>query len=228
MLVPYTADNPPEFYQNLTREESRSGTSEVYIPKNSGKAFHVDKGQILRVTCSEGPQVGDFNAFNAHDASEFFWSGRTRTIEGAHLTTGRKLWSTEPRMRPMFTIIADTVRHDPLPHNAASHDLIFARCSDRLRELMLGHSGAPSCNTNLKQALVEIGFSPDYVHDAFNIFMTTGIDDDHRLFFLDPVAQRGDYIELYAEIDTVVAISCCPSPCNGQENKGLTCNIYST
>jgi uncharacterized protein YcgI (DUF1989 family) len=78
----------------------------------------------------------------------------------------------------------------------------------------------------LKRALEEIGFSSAYVHDAFNIFMTTGMDEKQRLFFLEPEAKKGDFVELYAEIDTVVAISCCPGGCNGPENKGLQCTVF--
>jgi uncharacterized protein len=198
-----------------------------YVPKETGSAFRVGRGEILRITCCDGPQVCDFNAFAADDPSEHFWSGRTRTLQGAHLTTGDRLWSTEPKMRPMFTIIADTVERGALPHNAASHDLIYARCSARAWELTYGEPNRPNCNTNLMRALEAIGFPSTHVHDAFNIFMTTGINEKHRLFFVDPQAKKHDFIELLAEFDTVVAISCCPGGCNGTHNKGLLCTTYS-
>lgn len=199
-----------------------------YVAKESGSALLVEKGQILRITCCDGPQVCDFNAFAADDPREHFWSGRTRTIQGAHLAVGDRLWSTEPRMRPMFTIIADSVPRAVLPNNAASHDLIYARCSASAWALRLGRTDAPNCNDNLIRALEAIGFPSDHVHDAFNIFMTTGIDDRHKLFFLAPVARQGDYLEMVAEIDTVVAISCCPGGCNGDENKGLQLTVYAS
>jgi hypothetical protein len=227
MTLGMLSEGEAQFYKKIASPATRrKEIADIYIPKETGKAFRVNKGHILRVECCDGPQVADFNAFSAHDPSEFFWSGRTRTIQGGHLSVGDRLWSTEPNMRPMFTIIADTVEHKPLPHNAASHDLIYARCSEGLWALRLGHKGAPNCNTNLKRALEEIGFSSAYVHDAFNIFMTTGMDEKQRLFFLEPEAKKGDFVELYAEIDTVVAISCCPGGCNGPENKGLQCTVF--
>ena len=130
-------------------------------------------------------------------------------------------------MRPMFTFITDTVEKKKLPHDAMTHDLIYSRCSERAWELRTGKRGMPNCNSNMKAALRNIGFPDDYVHDAFNIFMTTGIDDDHRLFYLDSAAKRGDYVELYAEIDTMCAISCCPGGCNGPVNHGLTVEVFS-
>jgi len=199
---------------------------DVYIPKETGRAFPVRAGQIVRVVCVEGGQTADFNAFSMADPSEHFWSGRTRTVQSSHLTTGDRLWSTEPNMRPMFTIIADTVDHQPLPNNAASHDLLYARCSARSWELQTGMHDHANCNSNMIHALDEIGFPSAYVHDAFNIFMTTGTDEEHRLFYREPDAKQGDYIEMLAEIDTIVAISACPAGCNGVANKGLQCIVY--
>jgi len=50
-------------------------TSEV-VPKNSGAAFEVKRGQRLRVA---GRSIVDFVAFNLHDLNERFDQARTRT-----------------------------------------------------------------------------------------------------------------------------------------------------
>ncbi len=207
-------------------EAARKKVLDHYIPRQTGFAFPIKKGQVLRITCCDGPQVADFNAFSATDPSEHFWSGRTRTLQGSHLRVGDRLWGTEPKMRPMFTIIKDTVDHKSLPHNARSHDLIYSRCSERSVALLTGIDGAPNCNTNLRRALQAIGFDDQFVHDAFNVFMTTGYNDEHRLFYLEPDARQGDHVELIAEIDAVVAISACPSGCNGPTTKGLQVEVF--
>jgi len=49
--------------------------SEV-VPKNSGAAFEVRKGQRLRVA---GRSIVDFVAFNLHDLNERFDQARTKT-----------------------------------------------------------------------------------------------------------------------------------------------------
>jgi uncharacterized protein len=232
-LSPARKDRPHDptqaqlaFYARVAEEEaSRGMVLDHYIPRETGFAFPVKQGQILRVTCCDGPQVADFNAFCATDASEHFWSGRTRTLQGAHLRVGDRLWGTEPKMRPMFTLIKDTVNHQPMPFSARSHDLIYSRCSESAVAIWTGKRG-PNCNTNLRRALQTIGFDDSFVHDAFNIFMLTGYDDDHRLFYLPPDARKGDHVELYAEIDAIVAISCCPSDCNGDGTKGLQVQIF--
>jgi uncharacterized protein YcgI (DUF1989 family) len=214
-------------YARIVQDEaSRRKVLDHYIPRETGFAFTVSCGRVLRVICCDGPQVADFNAFCATDASEHFWSGRTRTLHGAHLHVGDRLWSTEPNMRPMFTLIKDTVVHKPQPFNARSHDLIYARCSERSVAMMTGKEGMPSCNANIHRALQAIGFDDRYVHDAFNIFMLTGYDENHRLFYLEPDAHQGDHVELIAEIDCIVAISACPWPCNGPVSKGLGVQIF--
>ena len=55
----------------------------------------------------------------------------------------------------------------------------------------------------------EYGLTPDDVHDSFNLWMATTIDDDgHRQFKWNP-AQRGDRIELLAMFDILaVAVIC--------------------
>ncbi len=123
-------DRDLAFYARLADEhENRELVRDLVVPRIEGRAFVVDVGQILRITCIEGSQVADFNAFNRDDPREMFWSGRTRLLQGAHLNVGDRLWSTPPKMRPMFTVIADTVDHRPLPNNARSHDLMYCRCN---------------------------------------------------------------------------------------------------
>lgn len=216
------------YYSAVSHDlQSRKLESSHYVPKLTGRAIRVGKHDVLRITCPDGPQVCDFNAFCATDPAEHFWSGRTRTLQGSHMKVGRQLWSTEPRMRPMMTLITDTVPRRQLPYNAATHDLIYARCSNRAVELKTGKKGQPNCNDNLKKALEEIGFPSTYVHDAFNIFMTTGHDNDHRLFWLPSEARKGDFVELYAEIDLIIAVSCCPGGSSGSISHGLLLEVFS-
>src|SRR4051812_36588661 len=82
-------------YAGLAGRPRRHVTS-VHVARRTGEAFVVEQGQILRVTCDEGPQVCDFNVFGKDNPKERFWSIRTRIIGGSHLTTGHQLWSTPP------------------------------------------------------------------------------------------------------------------------------------
>ena len=62
---PKTHQKDDELYRQLREEtEKRELLQEFFIPKESGRAFVVEKGQILRIADFEGPQVADFNAFS--------------------------------------------------------------------------------------------------------------------------------------------------------------------
>ena len=62
----------------------------------------------------------------------------------------------------------------------------------------------------LAYAISEFGLGPEHVHDPFNIFMTTGVNTEGRPFYLPSDSKKGDFVELVAEINCIVAISACP------------------
>src|SRR5438552_18809064 len=48
------------------------------------------------------------------------------------------------------------------------------------------------------------------VHDVLNVFQVTGLTADDRYFVKASPAKKGDFIEFFAEIDVLCAISTCP------------------
>ena len=82
---------------------------EVLVAPRDAACFKASAGQFFRISSVEGPQVGDLNLWNAHDLSERFYSGKTRALHGTHLTTGQRMWSSFPHLRPMATITSDTL-----------------------------------------------------------------------------------------------------------------------
>src|SRR5439155_14638258 len=79
--------------------------SEV-VPKNSGAAVEMRRGQRLRIV---GKTIVDFVAFNLHDLNERFDQARTKTNQAKiFISTGDTLFSK--RNNPMLTIGEDTLR----------------------------------------------------------------------------------------------------------------------
>jgi uncharacterized protein YcgI (DUF1989 family) len=185
-----------------------------FVPKATGKAFFVKKGQLLRLSQPEGPQVVDFDAFNAENPKEYLGSSVTRREEGIHVTVGSKLWTCAPWERHMFTIVADTVDHKPCESGARSHDFLMGRCSLVRRRKRWG-TDTPGCQEILAAAIEPFSLSEDYVHDPFNIFMKTGVTKDSKTFWEPSDAVKGDYIDLVPEMDCIVAISACPGLSSG-------------
>lgn len=48
------------------------------------------------------------------------------------------------------------------------------------------------------------------MHDVLNIFQCTGLNHDDLYFMKACPAQKGDYLEFFAEIDLLCALSTCP------------------
>ena len=110
-VIVYAVDRLPA-YDAAFYDNARSGMAkigETMVPPREGRAFDVPAGHFFRIVSIEGPQVGDLNLWNAQDLSERFYSGKTRALHATHLSTGDRLWSTFPRLRPMATITHDTL-----------------------------------------------------------------------------------------------------------------------
>ena len=58
--------------------------------------------------------------------------------------------------------------------------------------------------------------------------MRVRYDEKGKMEILPPVAKKGDYVDLRAEMGLLVAISACPSdlnPCNGEDRKPKSLGI---
>lgn len=182
------------------------------IPIRTGYAWPVRAGQVCRLVTPEGPQVGDLNVWNLHNPRERFWAARSRQIHGAHVTTGDRLWSCLPYLRPMLTFTADTLPTTPTAAGGRCHDLLGSRCDPYLYRLMGGRDFGVTCHNNLTRAIAPYHLTEQDVHDVLNVFQVTGLDPEHEIYFMEPSpARAGDYIEFLAEIDLLCALSNCPS-----------------
>jgi uncharacterized protein len=192
--------------------------SETRVPAREACTFSVPEGHFFRILSVEGPQVGDLNLWNAHDLAERFYSGKTRALHGTHLSTGDRMWSVFPYLRPLATITDDTLDWYGFDaFGGAVHDVIGTRC-DPYTHNLLSDDGQyhHCCHSNLTRALADhTGLSlqgaEPYVHDVLNVFMCTGFTRDTGQYFMKASPVRpGDYIEFFAEIDLLGALSACP------------------
>jgi uncharacterized protein YcgI (DUF1989 family) len=66
------------------------------------------------------------------------------------------------------------------------------------------------CHSNLTRAVLPYGLTEYDVHDVLNVFQVTGLNNDGKYFMEASPAQPGDYIEFFAEMDLLCALSTCP------------------
>src|SRR3954469_25094801 len=230
----------PDMAMLETARQSMSKGDEVVVPPRDARTFRAARGQFVRIVSVEGPQVGDLNLWNAHDLSERFFSGKTRALHATHVTTGDRLWSTMPSLRPMATISHDTLGWYGFDADGAGiHDVIGTRCDPYTNRLLSGADYDFCCHSNLSRALAtELKAEPaaveHHVHDVLNVFMCTGFTKDtHQYFMKASPVRPGDFIEFFAEIDLLGALSACPGgDCSGTHSSDaaqcypLTVDVY--
>ncbi len=206
---------------------------EWVAPPRDAVAFEVPAGCFFRITCVDGPQVGDLNLWSAADPSEKFYSGKTRALHGTHLNTGDRMWSSFPDLRPMATLTADTLEwYGADDFGGRVHDVIGTRCDPHTHHLLSGTDYHHCCHSNLTRAAVgafgvDVDQAAMMVHDVLNVFMCTGFTRDTGQYFMKASPVRaGDYLEFFAEIDLIGALSACPGGDCSAEHSSDTAACY--
>ncbi|MFD2191204.1 urea carboxylase-associated family protein [Pistricoccus aurantiacus] len=200
------------FYDSLTvaQTERRLVTAHT-VPMRDGLAWEVPAGHVFRIKVIEGAQVGDFNLWSLHNPRERLWASRTRQLQSAHVSTYDRLWSSLPYLRPMVTIIDDSLADYGVDDDGGRvHDLLGTRCDPYVNTLLTGEDFDFHCHSNLVRAIEPWGLTEFDVHDVLNIFQCTGLNEDDQYFMKACPARKGDYLEFFAEIDLLCALSCCP------------------
>jgi uncharacterized protein YcgI (DUF1989 family) len=170
------------------------------LKPQTGTAFELRAGQLLRVIDIEGEQVADLTAFNYSDKAEWLSSGRSIDYANRiYLTKGDILYSN--RSREMFTIVEDDV---------GRHDFLLTPCSPETFKIIYKNEAQhPSCFENLASHLAPFGIAPDSIPTTFNIFMNVETDTNGVLTILPPRSKAGDSIVLRAEMDLIVGLTAC-------------------
>ena len=178
------------------------------IPPGQPWSGAVKRGQVLRIVDLEGCQAVDFLCYNADRAEERYNAADTMKISGnIFIGEGTVLYSG--LTNPMFTVIKDT---------CGRHDTIAGCCSDESNRLRYGVKGQPNCRDNFLKALEPHGLGRRDIVANVNFFMLTPVEPDGAMAIADGCSKPGDYIDLRAEMDVLVAISNCPqinNPANG-------------
>jgi uncharacterized protein len=195
------------------------------VPKNSGAAFEIRKGQRLRIA---GKSIVDFVAFNLHDLQERFDQARTKTNQvKIFISSDDVLYSK--RNNPMLTIIDDTFKE-------GRHDLQKGMCSRKRFEMVArgtahrvfaeGLDINPKkpdeipdhgCWENLSTAIKPWNISPDDIPSPFNIFQCMRIDPETGIMYDTMIRPKDEaHVDFRTEMDCLVAVSACPESGRGQ------------
>ncbi len=218
-IICYDVDCLPphndEFYQRA--KAGMEKIDEVLVAPRDGACFQVPAGHFFRIVSVDGPQVGDLNLWQADNLQERFYSGKTRQLHASHVSTGDKLWSSLPGLRPLATITQDTLDWYGWDEDGGGvHDVIGTRCDPYTNHMLHGVDYNHCCHSNLTRALAKhlhtsVEQAEPHIHDVLNVFMCTGFTKDtHQYFMKASPVRPGDYLEMFAETDLLGALSACP------------------
>ena len=178
------------------------------VPKNSGAAFEVLRGQRIRVA---GRSIVDFVAFNLRDLTERFDQARTKTNQvKIFISAGDILYSK--RNNPMMTIVEDT---------CGWNDTVAGCCSVPSNQLLYEAKSTVGCRENFLKELQKHHLGRRDIVPNLNFFCRVPVQQDGALAshtFVEAPSKPGDLISLRAEMDVLAVISNCPqinNPCSG-------------
>ena len=181
------------------------------VPARRGRAARLTKGQSIQIVNTHGAQVVDTWAFSTEDLREFMSMEHIRpTLTRIFPHAGDDLVTN--RRRPILHFAEDT--------SPGVHDTLMAACDDYRYGLLGCTEYHDNCTDNLFAGMRKLGLAAPECPSPLNLWMNIPLDGEGNTAWGVPASKPGDYVVLRAEMDCVVAMSCCPQdilPINGED-----------
>lgn len=183
---------------------------EEAVPGGGHTSFVLKRGQLLRITDIEGGANVSLLLLNAEEKSERLNLPDTLKCQHtAKLTTGHCLYSDMGRV--LAAITADTCGwHDSFGGVLNAEETAEKYGQGRYQELRNGFF-----RNGMDNLLVELGKWDLGLADLLmnlNLFSQVTVDNDGCFHFQPGNSKAGDYIELYAPMDTLVLLTALQHP----------------
>ena len=188
----------------------RPSLYEELVPGGGHTSFVLKRGQLLRITDLEGDANVSLLLLSAAEKSERLNLPDTLKCQHtAKLTAGHCLYSDMGRV--LAAITADTCGwHDSFGGVLNAAEVAEKYGAGRYQELRNGFF-----RNGMDNLLVEMGKWNLNIQDllmALNLFSKVTVDGDGRFHFEPGNSKAGDYIELYAPMDTLVVLTALQHP----------------
>ncbi|SHK96433.1 urea amidolyase associated protein UAAP1 [Phytopseudomonas punonensis] len=183
---------------------------EETVPGGGHASFVLKRGQLLRLTDIEGGANVSLLLFNAAEKSERL--NLPDTLKGQHtakLTAGHCLYSDMGKV--LAAITADTCGwHDSFGGVLNAEEVAEKYGQGRYQELRNGFF-----RNGMDNLLVEMGKWNLNLQDMLmnlNLFSRVDVDANGAFGFQADNSKAGDYVELYAPMDTLVVLTALQHP----------------
>lgn len=182
---------------------------EETIPGGWNFSHHLKKGTCIRLTDMEGGVNASALLYNSANYSERYNMADTLKAQfTSYLTKGHALFSDMGRV--LLSIIDDTCGwHDPMTacSTLKSNKVKYGEKNyqefrnDYYRDAFSG----------LLTEVCKYGMTLRDMHSVINFFTRINVDEGGNLSFADEIIP-GSYIDLQAEMDTLIVLNTCPHP----------------
>ena len=184
--------------------------AEELLPGGGHRSFVLRRGQLLRLTDLEGGANVATLMFNAHEKSERLnLPDSLKCQHTAKLTRGHCLYSDMGRV--LAAITADTAGWSDSIGGVLDAAEVREKYGDGSFQQLRN-----DCHRNgADNLLVELGKWGLGLSDllmVLNLFSRVDVDADGALRFVPGNSRAGDYIELYAPMDTLVVLTALQHP----------------
>jgi uncharacterized protein len=169
-----------------------------HVPGGWYWTTRLDRGDALRIINTDGASCVSIQAWNLADTSERLNHADTVKVQwAASLRKGRVILSDMGRV--LLGIIEDT---------SGAHDTLVGGST------AAGFGGSLRRNTrdNFILAAGKLGLDVRDVHPCVSFFAPVSVDADGRFKWDAARRQPGDFVDLRAEMELLVALSNCPHP----------------
>jgi uncharacterized protein YcgI (DUF1989 family) len=177
----------------------------IYIPaRGFMKGTLIKEGQVLRVITLKGKQCADTIIWDAENLDNVLNCAMTMVLN--------KRWNFWRPGDVLYSKKCDKLAILTEDTTDGIHAPLGAFCNEPYWCVKTGIPGCPNCQDNLVAAMADFGFSAKDLDwgSCITFFMSVLYNEDGSLDTTEPKTKPGDYFDLMAEKDIIVAISNCP------------------
>jgi uncharacterized protein len=191
----------------LFEEELRGGASFAHVLK---------RGTALRITDLDGGANVPITFFNFELFVERYNMPDTlKAQHTAHLTKGHCIYSDMGRV--LCSITHDTVGwHDPIGAHSTDESVKAKYGEHSYQDFR--NDWYTSTRQNFLRELAKFGMDRRDLQAQINFFSKVQVDDTGRMNFIPGNSVAGDYVELRAEMNTLLIIDTNPHPLDPNPN----------
>jgi urea carboxylase-associated protein 2 len=163
---------------------------------------HLKRGEALRLVNTGGKSCVALLAWSKADPSERLNHADTIKVQwAARLQKGRVILSDMGRA--LLSIIEDT---------SAAHDTLVGGSTAATNAKHYGAENFRNTRDNFILAAGKLGLGRRDVMPCISFFAPVGVDDSGKFLWNESRRHAGDFVDLRAEMDLLIALSNCPHP----------------